>query len=93
MFGFFLYKHFSARLFDVSAAPRAEQTEPVDVPEVAETDLIVADEPIAVESVAAEPMAKPVEIPVTAVIEQQQKKRRKKPLRPSRIKKKAFSCR
>lgn len=77
VFGFFLYKHFSARLFDVSAAPRAEQTEPVDVPEVAETDLIVADEPIAVESVAAEPMAKPVEIPVTAVIEQQQKEEAK----------------
>lgn len=77
VFGFFLYKHFSARLFDVSAAPRTEQTEPVDVPEVAETDLIVADEPIAVESVAAEPMAKPVEIPVTAVIEQQQKEEAK----------------
>lgn len=77
VFGFFLYKHFSARLFDASAAPRAEQTETVDVPEVAETDLIVADEPIAVESVAAEPVAKPVEIPVMAVIEQQKKEEAK----------------
>lgn len=77
VFGFFLYKHFSARLFDASAAPRAEQTETVDVPEVAETDLIVTDEPIVVESVAAEPVAKPVEIPVTAVIEQQKKEEAK----------------
>lgn len=77
VFGFFLYKHFSARLFDASAAPRAEQTETVDVPEVAETDLIVTDEPIVVESVAAEPVAKPVEIPVMAVIEQQKKEEAK----------------
>lgn len=74
VFGFFLYKHFSVRLFDASAAPRAEQTETVDVPEVTETDIVVSDEPVVVESVAAEPLAKPVEIPVTAVIEQEKKK-------------------
>lgn len=72
VFGFFLYKHFSARIFD--AAPRIEQTETVELPEAAETDVLVAEQAIAVESVAAEPSVQPVEIPVTAVIEREQKK-------------------
>ena len=55
VFGYFVYKHFSARVFDAPAnAPRAEQAEVVQTPEL--------------------PAAAPVEIPVTAVIEQEEKK-------------------
>ena len=57
VFGFFLYKHFSARLFDAPAnvASSVEQTETVEVPEISETDIVVGEEAIAVESVAAAP--------------------------------------
>ena len=59
VFGFFLYKHFSARLFDAPAATVAvsEETETVEVPEVSETDVVIGEEAIAVESVAAAPVS------------------------------------
>lgn len=57
VFGFFIYKHFSARLFETPAPAASEQTETVDVPEIAETDLVVSQEPIVVDSVATAPVA------------------------------------
>ena len=58
VFGFFLYKHFSARLFDApAAAATVEQTEVVEVPEISETDVVAGTEAIVVESVAAAPVS------------------------------------
>lgn len=59
VFGFFIYKHFSARLFETPAPAASEQTETVDVPEITETDLVVSQEPIVVDSVAAAPAPEP----------------------------------
>ena len=63
VFGFFLYKHFSARLFDapaVEAVALSEEVETVEIPEIAQTDVIVGQEAIAVESVAAVPASNTV---------------------------------
>lgn len=62
VFGFFLYKHFSTRLFNAPVNPSAavEQTETVEVPEIVETDVVIGEEAIAVESVAAEPVSNTV---------------------------------
>ena len=57
VFGFFIYKHFSARLFEAPAPAVSEQTETVDVPEITETDLVVSQEPVVVDSVAAAPVS------------------------------------
>ncbi len=57
VFGFFIYKHFSARLFEAPAPAVSEQTETADVPEITETDLVVSQEPIVVDSVAAAPVS------------------------------------
>ena len=51
VFGFFLYKHFSARLFEEPSAPAAvaeqvEQAEMVEVPEISETAVVVGQEPV-----------------------------------------------
>ena len=58
VFGFFLYKHFSTRLFEApAAAAPVEQTEVVEVPEISETDVVAGPEAIVVESVAAAPVS------------------------------------
>ena len=74
VFGYFVYKHFSARVFDAPAnAPRAEQSEVVQTPELPkESEPVLVEENKPVEEKV--PAAAPVEIPVTAVIEQEEKK-------------------
>ena len=76
VFGFFLYKHFSARLFEEPSAPAAvaeqvEQAETVEIPEISETAVVVGQEPVkeepaavvAVESVkTANPQAEQPEV-------------------------------
>ncbi len=57
VFGFFIYKHFSARLFEAPAPAVAAQAETVDVPEITETDIVATNEPIVVDSVAAAPVS------------------------------------
>lgn len=74
VFGYFIYKHFSGRVFDAPTnAPRAEQAKVVQTPELPQ-----ASEPVLVEENKPVednvPAAAPVEIPVTAVIEQEEKK-------------------
>lgn len=74
VFGYFVYKHFSARVFDAPAnAPRAGQAEVVQMPELPkESEPVLVEENKPVEENA--PAAAPVEIPVTVVIEQEEKK-------------------
>ncbi|WP_428039958.1 hypothetical protein [Candidatus Avelusimicrobium fimicolum] len=74
VFGYFVYKHFSARVFDAPAnAPSAEQAEVVQTPELPkESEPVLVEENKPVEEKV--PAAAPVEIPVTAVIEQEEKK-------------------
>ena len=74
VFGYFIYKHFSGRVFDASAnAPRAEQTEVQQTPELPqESEPVLVEENTPIEEKS--PAAAPVEIPVTAVIEQEEKK-------------------
>lgn len=74
VFGYFVYKHFSARVFDAPAnALRAEQAEVVQTPELPkESEPVLVEENKPVEEKV--PAAAPVEIPVTAVIEQEEKK-------------------
>lgn len=64
VFGFFLYKHFSARVFDAPTAPAAavQQTETANVPEVSETEVIT--EEVTVEQVpAVQKTQEPVQVP------------------------------
>ena len=74
VFGYFVYKHFSARVFDAPAnASRAEQAEVVQTPELPkESEPVLVEENKPIEEKV--PAAAPVEIPVTAVIEQEEKK-------------------
>ena len=57
VFGFFIYKHFSARLFETPAAAVSEQTQTVNVPEITETDIVVSEEPIVVDSATVAPVS------------------------------------
>ena len=76
VFGFFIYKHFSARLFETPAPAVSEQTETVEVPEITETDIVVTDEPIVVDSVAAAPVSN---TEAAAVVQQAPKPQEAKP--------------
>jgi hypothetical protein len=64
VFGFFLYKHFSTKIFNPSAVVVEEQAEVVE-PLAVEEDavLVTEDAPIAVESVAATPKEEKVAAP------------------------------
>ena len=76
VFGFFIYKHFSARLFEAPSPAVSEQTETVEVPEITETDIVVTDEPIVVDSVAAAPVSN---TKAAAVVQQAPKPQEAKP--------------
>lgn len=76
VFGFFIYKHFSARLFEAPSPAVSEQTETVEVPEITETDIVVTDEPIVVDSVAAAPVSN---TEAAAVVQQAPKPQEAKP--------------
>ncbi len=85
VFGFFLYKHFSARVFEAPVAAMTEQTQTVDVPEIVETDVITETDTVAVAPQPAEkaepaaapaaepaPEAKPAETAPAAVQEKKE---------------------
>ena len=70
VFGFYLYKHFSVKFFDVSAPVVAEEVQPeaeTALPEEVVTAVSVAEETVAGEPKAEETVV-PEETPVTAVL-------------------------
>ena len=72
VFGFFLYKHFSTKIFNPSAiASVEEQTEVVEPLAIEDEAVLVTESaPIAVESVAATPKEEKLTEVVAAVTEQ-----------------------
>ncbi len=82
VFGFFLYKHFSVRLFEAPAAPRVEQAETAALPEAEEViDVNTVTEPLTTPAPVeqAVPMAEPVEVPLTEVLKAEEVKEAAQP--------------